>query len=466
MKVMKFGGSCLQSRAGLERMIELIRAEPRPLVIVLSALKGVTDELIGLMDSARDTGQAPDLAGLRERHAEVLETISAEGRLASQALLDERFGELERVLGAVAALGEIPATARDRVLSLGERLSVLLAAAHLEQVGIASSVLVGGDAGILTTAEPCEARILDRSRGAVRQRFDADAELVYVVAGFVGQDDMGRLTTLGRGGSDTSATFLASVLGGPALLWKDTPGLLTGDPRVVRAPQVIERLDYLDALELAHYGLPAIAAKAIHPARREGISIEIHCFLDAAVRPSTIGDVTTSHLAISCVPEVAMVHLVEAGPVASGLDRASGEAAEPRPGQVLRTLAHFLVGLADAGIAPLLLTEASPLGEASVVVRATERATVERLLQEHPQDIEVKIRAELAAVSLIGTPMRGKIGFAARVFDCLGNEGVNIYAIAQTASERNISVIVDAPQAHTAVRALHARFVETSGEAS
>ena len=459
MKVMKFGGSCLQSRAGLERMIELVRAQPRPLVIVLSALKGITDQLLGLL-AAAVAGQPVELAPLRARHLEVTETLAPQRRERTEALLGERFAELERVLGAVAALEDVPATARDRVLGMGERLSVLLAAAHLEQEEIPARVLVAGEAGILTTAEPGEARILARSREQVLSRFEREADTVYVVAGFVGQDPSGRLTTIGRGGSDTTATFLASVLGGPALLWKDTPGLLTGDPRVVGAPQVIERLHYLDALELAHYGLPAIAAKAIHPARRSGISIEIRCFLDESIAPSVIGPNPTSQLAISSVPEVIMVDLVEAGPVASRLDRDGAEPAEPRPGQVLRALSDFLEALAEAGIAPLLLTEASPSGEASVVVRAAERATVERLLRNHPREIEVEIRSGLAVVSLIGSPMRGEIGFAARVFACLAEEGINVLAIAQTASERNISVIVAGGQDAAAVRALHQGFVE------
>lgn len=458
MKVMKFGGSCLQSRAGLERMIELIREQPRPLTIVLSALKGITDHLIGLIDAAV-AGEGVDLTLIRARHAEVKETLEAAPREAAEAGLEAGFSELERVLGAIQALQEVPPSARDRVLSLGERLSVVLAAAHLQQEGIPAETRVAGEAGILTTSEPGDARILDRSRAAVEAAFDASADLVYVVAGFVGSDSEGRITTLGRGGSDTSATFLASVLGGPALLWKDTPGILTGDPRVVGEPQVIESLGYLDALELAHYGLPAVAGKALHPARRAGIEIEIRCFLDDSIPPTRIGALTTSHLAISCVPEVAMVALVEEGPVASRLDTGGEEPAEPRPGQVLRALGHFLESLAQLGIAPLLLTEASPSGEASIVIRASDREAVERALASHPLGLDTNIRDGLAAVSLIGSPMRGKVGFAAGVFTCLASEGINVYSIAQTASERNISVLVNAAEAEQAVRALHAKFV-------
>jgi len=460
MKVMKFGGSCLQSRDGLLRMIARVRPEPRPLVIVLSALKGVTDQLIALLERAA-RGEEVEVEPLRERHHEVLRDVSPELAAPARSALDGLLDELERVLRGVAALREAPPTARDRVLATGERLSIHLATAHLRHAGIPCQALVAEEVGILTTSEPGDARILARSAEAVAARL-ADAEpLVYVVAGFVGRDLEGRITTIGRGGSDTTATFLASVLGGPAVLWKDTPGLLTADPRVVDAPRVIERLHFLDALELAHYGLPAIAAKAIHPARRAGVPIEIHAFEDEA-HPSLIGDVPTSRLAITYVPEVVMVDLLGDGSnaTASDLDPAGGELAEPRPGQFLTVLARFLDGLAGAGVAPLLMTEASPAGETTIIVRAEDRAAVEQILAEHPAGREAQLRNDLAAVSLIGSGMRGKIGFAASVFDALATHGVNVEAIAQTASERNISVIVAAAQARAAVRALHARFVE------
>ncbi len=459
MKVMKFGGSCLQSPEGLLRMIERIRHEPRPLVIVLSALKGVTDELLGMLARAAEGEQAP-IDALRARHHEVLEAVSEAARAPAAAAVDGLLGELERVLSGVAALREVPPTTRDRVLAMGERLSIHLGAAHLAHAGLPARALVAEEAGILTTAEPGDARILARSRALVLERFDPAADVIYVVAGFVGCDRGGRITTIGRGGSDTTATYLASVLGGPAVLWKDTPGLLTADPRVVARPRVIERLHYLDALELAHYGLPAIAAKAIHPARRAGVPIEIHAFQDEG-NPSVIGEVETSRLALTCVPKVVAIDLLgDAGPSgASDLDDADGEPAEPRPGQFLVGVARFLEGLAAAGIAPLLLSEASPAGETTIVVRAEHRARLEPLLGRADAG-GAQVRDGLAVVSLIGSTMRGRIGFAAAVFDALARASINIDAIAQTASERNISVIVAAEQAQAAVRALHERFVE------
>jgi len=458
MKVMKFGGSCLQSRAGLERMIDLIRSEPRPLVIVLSALKGVTDALVELVEEAARTGARPDLAGLRRRHEQVLTGLTGEHLDATRAELAARLDELERVLTAVAALREVPPHTRDRLLGLGERMSVVLAGGHLGQQGLPARCLVADEAGIVTTDEPGDARVLARAEELVRERIRADEDLVYVVPGFVGRTRDGHWTTLGRGGSDTTATFLAAALGGAAILWKDAAGLLTADPRVVAAPRVIETCHYLDALELAHYGLPAIAQKAVHPARRAGIPIEIRSF-EAGDAPSRIGDVQTARLAVTFVPEVVMIDLLQSDDDLARRDE-GGESAEPAPGRGLFALGRFLEGLARAEVAPLLLTEASPAGDTTVVVRAGHRSAVERVLAREARQLEAQIRGDLAAVSLIGSGMRGKIGFAASVFDCLARESINIDAIAQTASERNISVIVARDQAEAAVRALHRRFVE------
>lgn len=452
---MKFGGSCLQSREGLVRMTDLIRSEPRPLVIVLSALKGVTDALIALTDAA-GRGAAPDLDALRKRHHDVLEVLAGAPRQAAQRGIDALLDELERTLRGIAAVGEVPERTRDRVIGMGERLSVVLAAAHLDQEKIPAQVLMGAEAGMLTTDEPGDARLLPRAAGLARERLHADRDLVYVVPGFVGQDEAGRWTTLGRGGSDTTATFLAAALRGTAVLWKDTQGLLTADPRVVADPLVIERIHYLDVLELAHYGLPAIAEKAIHPARRAGVPVEIRSFLDGAA-PSLIGDVETTRLAITCVPEVVMVDLRDPGDDLPGDGAVEGP--EPGPGRVLHGIARFLDALADADVLPLVFTEASPAGEATVAIKAKHRPAVERALARRAVALDVQFRDGFAAVSLIGSVMRGRIGFAASVFACLAAEKINIDVIAQTASERNISVIVGRGQAQAAVRALHQRFV-------
>jgi aspartate kinase len=457
---MKFGGSCLQSRDGLLRMTAHVAQAQRPVIVVLSALKGVTDQLIGLVDAAAK-GTAPDLRPLRLRHDEVLEVLKGEHREIAARGMKPLFDDLERTLVGIASLGEAPERARDRIVGMGERLSVVLAAAALAQAGLPTKVSVGAEAGVVTSDVWSDASLLPEAADRARARFGRGDDVVHVVPGFVGQTPEGHWTTLGRGGSDTTATFLGAALGAPVVLWKDTPGLLTADPRIVDKPRVIDRIHYLDVLELAHYGLQAIAEKAVHPARRAGVPVEIRSFVDEAP-PSLVGDVQTTQLAITCVPEVVMLGLLDLGGDASTMDHA---AADPMTAagaaRVLGGIARVLDALGEAGVLPLLLTEASPAGEATVAIKAKHRAAVEKALARRRLGIDVQWRDGVAAVSLIGSAMRGRVGFAASVFSCLAKEGINIDVISQTASERNISVIVRRDQAKAAVRALHASFVES-----
>ncbi|HZV00236.1 MAG TPA: aspartate kinase [Planctomycetota bacterium] len=452
MKVMKFGGSCLQSAAGLKRLLELVSKEARPLAIVLSALKGVTDDLIALTEAAA-RGGAPEkearLGDLRRRHEEAIRALPAENRTEAQRGVDALLQELQDLLRGVQFLREAPPRARDQILSIGERLSVALATEHLKAAGLPAVAKVCDEAGIVTTREPLDARIKDESLKLARTRLPEDQDAVFVVTGFLGRDDEGRITTLGRGGSDYTATFLAAALGGPCILWKDTPGLLTADPRVVSDTRVIERIGYLDALELAHYGLQAVAEKALYPAMKAGTPIEIRSFVDGTA-PTVIGPDATDALAISWVRDVAMLDLVDLEPD------------ESVRGRVLRSLARILETFADAGSYPLLVTEASPRGETTIALKAAHLGQAREALEKPGAGISTSVRTGLSAVSLIGSGMRGRIGFAASVFETLAKARVNIVAIAQTASERNISVVVARDQAEEAVRALHKKFVTAS----
>jgi aspartate kinase len=455
MKVMKFGGSCLQSAAGLARTIELVSKEARPLAIVLSALKGVTDDLIACTENAARGAAAenePRLAQLRRRHEEALASLSGECRTNAAQALDAHLAELERYLTGIAALREAPPRARDAILSIGERLSVALATEHLKQAGLPAVSKVADEAGIFTTAEPLDARIKEESYGKARTLLPEDQDAVFVVTGFIGRDPEGRLTTLGRGGSDYTATFLAAALGGPAILWKDTPGLLTADPRVVSDTKIIERINYLDALEMAHYGLQAVAEKALYPVMKAGTPIEIRSFNDGAA-PTVITGEPSDALAISWVRDVAMLDLVDLEPD------------EAVRGRVLRSLASLLEAFAESGSYPLLVTEASPRGETTIAIKAAHLGQAREALARATSKsagISSSVRTGLSAVSLIGSGMRGRIGFAASVFETLARARVNVVAIAQTASERNISVVVGRDQAEEAVRALHKRFVSVS----
>ncbi len=459
MKVLKFGGSCLATPTSLERVREIVAAEKPPLVLDFSALQGVTDRLLDMARRAL-LGEV-DVQPLLGVPAAFLERLPAPRRRAAEAKLESLLQEeLRRTLLGISYLQEVSPRVRDRVAGQGELAACVLAEALLAEAGLPVHAVSGaGDHGLVTDSQFGDARILDEpSLEKVRARFGgigssqappphpgpvpagAREKSIAIVPGFVGRDARGAQTTLGRGGSDTTATYIGAALGCDTVLFKDTEGLLTADPKIVPEARAIARLHYLDALELAHYGTKAIAEKAILPAMRARTRIEIRGFLRPAIH-STIEDGEADVLAITCVRRAVMADFY-------GIQ-----------GDMLRTLACLFDGLARTHTYPLLLTEASPRGETSIVLKEDDYPRVAELLAEAGGVDPPEVEESLGVVSMIGSHMRGRVGFAASIFQCLAAHGINIVAIAQTASERNVSVIVGRSHVEEAVRALHARFV-------
>lgn len=440
MRVYKFGGSCLTSPESLERVRELAAGAGAPLVCVFSALSGVTDRLLDMARQALvGSGAPPDVAGLLAEHEAYVAKVSPERRARAQAKLRALGDELRRQLLGIGYLQEISPRVKDRIASFGERAAIVLAEALLEEAGLPIEAAPGADLGLATDSVFGDARILDESAGEVRRRYAG--EKVYLVPGFIGLDARGAITTLGRGGSDYTATFIGAALGCETTLWKDVEGLLTADPKVVRDAHPIERLHYLDALELAHYGTKAIAEKAILPAMRAGTAIEIRGFQNPSLF-SRIDAQESPVLAITCVRRAVMIDFL-------------GVRAD-----MLRTLAHLFGALAETHTYPLLLTEASPRGETSIVLKESDYPRILELIDEMSSaDDRPAVSENLGVVAMIGSGMRGRVGFAASIFQCLASHGINIVAIAQTASERNVSVIVDRTTVEEAVKALHERFL-------
>ncbi|HVY62911.1 MAG TPA: aspartate kinase [Planctomycetota bacterium] len=439
LRVYKFGGSCLTNTASLGRVRSLIESGGgAPVVCVFSALQGVTDRLLEMARRAL-LGDV-DTAALLGEHAAYLKGVaSADRRAQAEARLAALAEELRRTLLGVGYLQEVSPRVRDRIASFGERAAVVLAETLLADAGLPVEGFPDGDTGLTTDPMHGDARILKSSADEVRRRF-GDKERVFVVPGFIGKDEKGNIATLGRGGSDYTATFIGAALGVDTTLFKDVEGLLTADPKVVPDARPIERLHYLDALELAHYGTKAIAEKAILPAMRAGSRIEIRGFNNPAL-VSTIEAGEADVLAITCVRRVIMADF-------EGVNE-----------DMLRTLSRIFLMFADTHTFPLLLTEASPRGETSIVLKEEDYPRLAAHLRSERLETTPKVTEDLGVVAVIGSHMKGRVGFAASIFQCLASHGINIVAIAQTASERNVSVIVGREVVEDAVRALHARFI-------
>ncbi|MEZ6184795.1 MAG: hypothetical protein R3F62_07275 [Planctomycetota bacterium] len=343
MRVLKFGGSCLQDGVGLPRVVERVVAAGEPTVVVLSALKGVTDRL--------RSPTSADLEPLRATHARLLVPLSGAPRAQAEAALEAASAELAELVAAPPT----PARA-DRLLGWGERTLTALARAHFAQRGHPVEHLEGAAAGLVTDATHGHARLLPEARERARAAL-ADVGTV-LVPGFVGQTPSGVWTTLGRGGSDTTAAFLGVALDAPVILYKDT-ALLSADPAWVPEARVLSAVDPRAALALAEAGLPAIAADALRLA--DGRPLEVRAFhgQDRSVIAPDAPPVPAVAWVRTSAQE-ARVSLLGVAPAATSRAQGCLEAAG--------VSAHAVPGAANAWVVPL---DACP-----GAVRALHRAFV------------------------------------------------------------------------------------------
>ena len=364
MTVMKFGGSCLSSREDIKKTVEIIKSEEikeevkdegRP-VIVLSAFKGVTDKLIAESKNALAGSFKTD--EIIKLHLDLTEGLSPKTKTAAQKRICELQSELENTLLGVSYLKELSPKTLDKVMSFGERMAVHVISAHLIEEGFESHTLSDSEAGIITDSTYGNATIIDAaSRPLMKKKLQA-GDSIPVVTGFIGRDEEGFITTLGRGGSDYTASYIASVLGCDAILWKDVAGLMTADPKIVKGARIIEKINYLDALELAHYGSKVIFEKAILPAMKSGITLRIRDFLDTNREGTSIGSEMSKAIAISSVKHAMMVDFY-------------GYSSD-----MMLTISDLFREFSEHNIYPLLLTEASSCGETSVNESTTRWASL------------------------------------------------------------------------------------------
>jgi len=464
---MKFGGTSVAGAAPMRQVGQIVRrfARRKP-VVVVSALAGVTDDLLALGAAAargRTDRTRRLLKRLRRRHEEVAEGLGLMGNggrtrevaKAWRADLAEAFTELDRVLHGIALLREPGMRSLDLVVSFGERLSARLLAAHLVQIGLPARF---ADARELVVTDDSHGNALvdivatgRRTRRVLRPLVRAGQ--IPVVTGFIGRSRQGATTTLGRSGSDYTAALMAEALRAREIwIWKEVDGVCTADPRLVEGARVVPRLSYEEAAEMSHFGAEVIHPRTMQPARRAGIVIRIK----NTFRPGGAGTV------IAARPGRRGGPLLVGGLDGVALVTVEGSGIYGRPGMVLRVLSP--VALAGTSIYMLSMSSSEynisfAVAEADVdrTARLLERDFREQgLLGEHVARLTVE--RGMALVSVVGAGMRGQHGIAGRIFSALGDHGVNVVAIAQGSSEYNVSVIVRASTMQRAVRAVHDRL--------
>jgi len=438
-EIHKFGGASLATADAMAHAVSIVLARrPARMAVVVSALAGVTDALLGIATK-----------GLRRRHTAIARALlTGVRRKQLISFVDKTFDELK-------VSRKMTPAAKDFLLSRGELLSARLFAAALEEAGCPVAFVSAAD--LIATDDTFGQASVDLARTgrAIRKKVGrlVARGVVAVVPGFTGATSNGRITTLGRGGSDLTATLLAGALGAREVsLWKDVPGVLTADPRVVPDAHVVPQLHVREAAELAYYGAKVLHPRALIPLGKRNIAVRIRPFANPDSKGTEISQRRTVRghpvKALSAIPAQALLTVTGNGMLGV-------------PGIAARTFE----AVHRAGVSVSLISQASsehsicfsvPSGSAARA-RKSLRETFRREIDRGEID-GVEMQAGVAAIAIVGLGMAATPGIAARAFTALSDAGINVVAIAQGSSELNLSVVVDGREGAAAQRALHAAF--------
>jgi aspartate kinase len=462
LQVMKFGGTSVGDASCIARVAEIVAKASRvgPLVVVVSAMSGVTNRLIEAA-TCSETGDreraAELLETLREQHLEALKSLirKPETRNLIALGIEELLREAQGLCEGTALIHELTARTLDCVSSLGERLSAPLVAGALSERGVRSEA-VEATALIVTdsyhgAAEPLMQATQERCEARLRPLLQQG--VVPVVTGFIGATAEGVLTTLGRGGSDYSATILGGALGAEeVIIWTDVNGVLTADPRLVPGARTIPEISYREAAELAHFGAKVLHPKTLRAVTQSGIPVWIRNTFE----PEHPGTKITPQgrnarggvKALTAIRDVSLIAV--GGPGIVGL-----------PDVVGRTFSTTSNVRANV----LLISQSSSQNDICFIVFSSDaKRTVDALRQQFAQDLmhqkveHITLDPNIAIVAVVGENMRGTVGMAGRTFSVLGRENINIIAIAQGSSETNISFVVSSQDMRKALLAVHQEF--------
>ncbi|CAN5383885.1 aspartate kinase [soil metagenome] len=470
MIVMKFGGTSVGSVEAFAQVAKIVKqkvaeqaATSRPgVVIVTSAMSGVTNTLIDAAKKAASTGD-------ENAHREVQNALLAKHRAvadhfikdsteraAVDRLLEERVAALERLWRGIAALGELTSRGLDIVSGMGERINAPLLAAVLRTQGLNTAALdatelivtddIFGSASPLLdlTEQRCRARILPLLEQGV----------VPVITGFVGATTRGIPTTLGRGASDYSAGIIGAVIDADEIqIWTDVNGVMTSDPRIVSNARSLNQLSYEEVAELAYYGAKVMHPKAVSPA----VAKKIPVLVLNTFEPTHPGTRILEHSNSEEMGSVKAVTAIRG----MNLITVAGRGFIGVPGTAARTFGS----VASVGANVLMISQSSSEQSICFVVPELDAVKViDALHAEFRKELDrsyidqISGHGNIVIVAVVGSGMRGTPGLAAGIFKAVSEQNINVIAIAQGSSEANVSLVVADPDANAAIRAIHDLF--------
>lgn len=455
--IMKFGGTSVQDADSVRRAVDIVYgsySKKDRLAVVVSARRGVTDRLIACaerMVTSRDAEEVTDLVSfLTEGHLSTLRDVAPDYYSEVSGVITRRIENLRDFLYAVYHLRELTVRSRDYIISFGERLNAPIISAAFRQRGIPSMVLDGCEAGILTTSNHGDAIALPAGEPRIRSRLDPILDhSVPVITGFMGCTEKGVVTTLGRSGSDYSATIIGAALNVDEVwIWTDVDGIMTTDPRMVPDARVIHRISYIEVMELSYFGAKVMHSRSVEPTMQKGIPVRVKNTFNPDY-PGTLiegGELKESRVvkAITYIDKVAAITITGAQMVG-------------RPG-VAR---HIFTLLAEHQINVMMISQGSSEANISLIIDLPQvKVAMEALqpLKERCVFRDISANTDVCAVAVVGSGMAGMAGTAGRTFSALGKAGINVMMISQGSSEVNISFVVSQEDGPKAVRVLHDEF--------
>lgn len=456
---MKFGGTSVGDGKRIKHVAGLAkkyREEGNEIVLVTSALSGVTDALLKNAREASETGKTSVIkefvADLTTQHHEAVHDAVNENGVVEKVTqeLDSRIEELEKALIGICYLGELTPRSIDYISSYGERLAAPILCGSLNSLGIKSRSFTGGEAGIVTTDDYGSAKPLETTYSLVKERLETLLnDSIPVVCGFIAENEAGIITTLGRGGSDFTASIIGAALKANEIwLWKEVDGVMTTDPLIVPEARPIPVISYIEAMELSYFGAKVLHPRAIEPAIRHGIPVRVK----NTFHPSVPGTLVVKEenrsrdivKAVTVIRKVALINISGAGMVGT-----------------IGVAARVFTTLANAGVNIVMISQGSSEANISIVVDEPHLDKAVRAIKaEFKNGIikEVAHDKNISVVAVVGAGMANTPGVAGRVFGALGKEKVNVIMISQGSSQHNISFAVSANDAKTAVQVLHREF--------
>ncbi len=453
MKVLKFGGTSVGSEKGLSQVKKIVESCSEDVIVVVSALGGITDQLLltARLAAAGDEAYMPQCTAMIARHNELVEKIVLpENRPGVQNRLDELLDELSNIFKGVYLIRDLSPKTTDMILSYGERLS-----SEIVCGAVAGSVRY--DAREFIKTKPLFNRhVVDfaSTEKLIERRFEKMPH-VAIVPGFIATDlANGDATNLGRGGSDYTAAILASTLKASALeIWTDVDGFMTADPKVINDAYVIEHLSYVEAMELCNFGAKVIYPPTIFPAYHKNIPIVIRNTFNldskgTAMSRESSGDASRAIKGISSINDTCLITIQGLGMVG-----------------VIGVNYRIFKTLAKSGISVFLVSQAASENTTSIGVRNDDAdLAMEVLTEEFAQEIalgeinKIKKEPNLATIAIVGENMKHTPGIAGKLFGTLGRSGINVIACAQGASETNISFVVSLDSLRKTLNVLHDSF--------